>query len=128
MAGQMVLPPSSLHPAVSIIIPVYNQLIYTLNCLKSIIENTEGDYEVIVVDDCSIDNSFTVLNRIKNLKVFRNASNTGFIGTCNRGAAESRGQNLFFLNNDTMVVKNWLPPLLKLAERPDVGAVGCKLL
>ena len=54
-------------PEVSIVIPAYNNWRYTLNCLKSICENTDGDYEVVVIDDASSDATAEVLSKVKSL-------------------------------------------------------------
>ncbi len=124
----LTLPPPARDPEVSIIIPVYNHLIYTLNCLKAVIENTQGNYEVIVVDDGSTDDTYKVLSKIKNLRLLRNKRNLGFVDSCNRGAKEARGKYLLFLNNDTMVSKGWLQPMVELIKRTEVGAVGSKLV
>lgn len=121
-------PQPSQSPEVSIIIPAYNKLVYTLNCLKSICQNTDGDYEVIVVDDASGDDTYPVLSKIENLRLLKNKRNAGFIESCNRGAKTSKGKYILFLNNDTMVTKGWLPPLLEIIKREDVGAVGSKLV
>jgi O-antigen biosynthesis protein len=122
------LPVSSSNPSVSIIIPVFNQLVYTLNCLTSISENNTGDYEVIVVDDCSTDGTIKTLSQIKNLRLIRKDTNSGFIDSCNRGAEASRSKYILFLNNDTMVTTGWLEPLLETLEKDRVGAVGPKLV
>ena len=117
MAGKLSFPKPSIKPDVSIIIPVYNKWQYTINCLKSISDNTKGDYEVIVVDDCSSDQTAKQLSKVNNLCLIKNDKNLGFIGSCNRGAKESRGKYILFLNNDTMVTDNWLPPLVKVIEK-----------
>ena len=127
-ADKLAFPEPSQKPAVSIIIPVYNKWQYTLNCLKSICEHTDGDYEVVVVDDASTDVTAEVLSKVNNLHLVRNEENTGFIESCNRGAKTSKGKYILFLNNDTMATKGWLPPLLELIRRDDVGAVGSKLV
>jgi len=127
-ADKLVFPTPSEKPKVSVIIPAYNNWKYTLNCLKSIAENTNGDYEVIVIDDASTDETAKVLSKVKNLNLLRNKRNAGFIESCNRGARASKGEYILFLNNDTLVTKDWLPPLLEFIKRKDVGAVGCKLV
>ena len=127
-ADKLVFPMPSEKPGVSILIPAYNQLTYTLNCLKSIAENTDGDYEVVVIDDASTDETARVLSKVKNLHLIVNEQNMGFIESCNRGARASKGKHILFLNNDTMVAKGWLPPLLELIRRKDVGAVGSMLV
>lgn len=127
-AAKLVFPVPSEEPEVSIVIPIYNKWQYTLNCLKSIYENTDGNYEVVVINDASTDETAEVLSKAKNLRVVRNEQNAGFVGSCNRGARASKGHYILFLNNDTMVTKGWLPPLLEVIKKEDVGAVGAKLL
>jgi GT2 family glycosyltransferase len=59
----------------------------------------------------------------------RNEKNSGFIFSCNRGAAPARGKYLFFLNNDTIVTPGWLTALLAtFVEDPQAGIVGSKLV
>ncbi|MFC2067693.1 glycosyltransferase [Chloroflexota bacterium] len=125
---KLVFPIPSKKPTLSIIVSVYNKWRYTTNCIKSICENTEGDYEIIIVDDASNDETANGLSGINNLRLIRNEQNAGYIESCNQGAKESRGQYILFLNNDTMVTENWLPPLLEVIEKKYVGAVGPKLV
>jgi GT2 family glycosyltransferase/ubiquinone/menaquinone biosynthesis C-methylase UbiE len=120
---------------VSIIIPVYNEMNYTESCLeqlrKTLPQNFRG--EIIVVDDASSDETPAVLKRFaetdERIKVLRNPENAGFIASCNRGAKEASGEVIVFLNNDTLPVQGWLPPLLRvLRDKPGAGAVGGKLV
>jgi glycosyltransferase involved in cell wall biosynthesis len=120
--------PSYEQPVVSIIIPAWNKWQYTVNCLKSISENTASNYEVIVVNDASQDETATVLSKVKNLRLINNKDNMGFIESCNLGAKAAKGDYILFLNNDTMVTKNWLTRLLEVIRSEDVGAVGSKLV
>jgi GT2 family glycosyltransferase/glycosyltransferase involved in cell wall biosynthesis len=124
------LPEPAADPQVSVIIPVYGQLQHTLMCLRSIAANPpSARFEVIVVDDASPDDSRNVLSRIANLRLHSNASNLGFIGACNAGAALARGTYLHFLNNDTEVQPGWLDELLQtFDEFPGTGLVGSKLV
>ncbi len=123
--------PCADRPQVSIVIPVYNQLHYTLACLRALAETVEAiPVEIIVVDDCSGEDATPeVLPQVAGLVYLRNEENLGFVGSCNRGAAEARGDYLFFLNNDTQVQPGWLPPLLRQFEqRPETGLVGSQLV
>jgi GT2 family glycosyltransferase len=117
-------------PRVSIVIPVYNKVLYTLNCLASILEQTSGvAYEVIVVDDHSVDATAEKLSHMRNLRVLRSEKNRGFVGSCNAGAAEARGEYILFLNNDTAVTPGWLSALVETLDRdPSCGAAGSKLV
>jgi O-antigen biosynthesis protein len=113
---------------VSIVIPVFNKSKYTYNCLSSIQRNTGGSYEVIVVDDASNDDTGELLCRVKNAVVISNMNNLGFIGSCNKGAAEANGKFVLFLNNDTIVTKGWLDNMLEAIKKDGAGAVGAKLV
>lgn len=119
-------------PMVSIIIPVWNNLELTHNCLKSILLNTrDSDYEIIFVDNGSTDGARDYLKNLdyKEIKKIFLDQNIGFVGACNSGARLASGKYLLFLNNDTEVQKDWLKALVDFAETtPDCGAVGSKLI
>ena len=122
--------PSPDAPQVSVIIPVYGKLAYTLACLRSLVQHgAQTSFEVIVVDDASPDDSVATLAQVEGLHLLRNVGNLGFIGTCNAGAAAARGEFLMFLNNDTQVTADWLDALLRcFAERADCGIAGSRLV
>ncbi|MGI8890866.1 MAG: glycosyltransferase [Chthoniobacterales bacterium] len=130
------LPLEKLHFAtgdeieVSIVIPVFNQFDFTHSCLSSLYQGDRSlSFEVIVVDDCSSDGSSTRLENIPGLVCLRNEENSGFIFSCNRGAAVARGDYLLFLNNDTTVTPGWLSALHKtFSHEPEAGLVGSKLI
>ena len=67
--------------------------------------------------------------RAGRLKVIRNQKNFGFLKSVSRGAGAATGEILVFLNNDTVMLPGWLPPLLRVfRDLPDAGAVGGKLI
>jgi GT2 family glycosyltransferase/glycosyltransferase involved in cell wall biosynthesis len=115
---------------VSIIIPVFNQFQFTHACLASVLAVKErARFEVIVVDDCSTDETAELVPSMNGVVYLRNEANSGFIVSCNRGAEKARGEYLFFLNNDTIVKPGWLSALLDtFAEEPKAGIVGSKLV
>ncbi|NWL76803.1 hypothetical protein DM872_08080 [Pseudomonas taiwanensis] len=117
-------------PVVSIVIPVYGQAGYTYRCLLSLQSHRSNySFEVIVVDDCSTDDTLDMLKTIKGVRVVRNKKNLGFIRSCNNGAEVSRGSLLVMLNNDTVVRPGWLDELVETFNCiPDVGLVGSKLV
>ena len=120
--------PNYKDPLVSIIIPTFNKAEYLYQCLESILVYTDVPYELIVVDDCSQDLILKLLEKCENIKIVRNAENYGFVESCNRGAKASKGVYLVFLNNDVIVTRNWLNPLVKTIKRDNVGAIGVKLV
>jgi len=118
------------EPVVSIVIPVYNNIKFTLECLLSIQEyTTDIPYEIIIVDDGSTDHTRDILSKISNIIYIRNSKNLGFVRTCNHGAKKIRGQYTLFLNNDVQVTCGWLTELVRTFEvHSNAGAVGPKII
>lgn len=127
--GRLTFPVTE-KPAVSIIIPVYNQIHYTYLCLLSILNLTDDvSYEVIIADDVSTDATAHLGEFAENITICRNETNQGFLKNCNQAAKAARGQYLMFLNNDTQVTKGWLSSLVTLLEAdPSIGMAGSKLV
>ena len=117
-------------PLVSIVIPVHNQFFYTHQCLASLLSNLpDCDFEVILVDDCSTDETYLAPELLQGVKILRNVENLGFVGSCNRGAAEASGKYVFFLNNDTTLNPGAIDALVDTFDQfPKVGLVGSKLV
>ena len=122
--------PTSSVPRASIVIPVFGAFTHTLACLRAIAAHPPvADFEVIVVDDASPDDSLAKLRAIDGLRVHARKANGGFIAACNDGAGLARGEVLVFLNNDTVPQPGWLDALLATFDaHPDAGLVGAKLL
>ena len=122
--------PASLTPQVSVVIPVYGKIDYTLKCLRSIAKCSIGiPFEVIVVDDCSPDDTLEQLKQVSGIRVVSNITNQGFIRSCNAGAAVAHGEYLCFLNNDTQVCDGWMDELVRTFDDfSDVGLAGSKLV
>ncbi len=122
--------PTSDRPLVSVIIPCFAKPWLTLQCLKSIARFPPATpFEVIVADDASGDAGVELLRNVAGLRLEVNPTNLGFTKSCNRVAQLAKGDYLFFLNNDTLVCRDWLEPLLAVFDRfPDAGVAGSKLL
>ena len=122
------------HNHVTIAIPVYNQPLFTENCIHSIMEKTRGySFDVLIVDNRS---SFITKATIWNLERayalvhhIENDSNYFFALGNNMGVAASTGEYIVLLNNDTVVTEGWLDPLIDpLKNDPSIGVVGPRLL
>ena len=122
--------PDAPSPAVSVIIPIHNKSNYTYACLYSIYENRpDVEFEVIVVDDCSTDDTQDLLKTIGGIQVIQNVTNLGFAGSVNCAAEVARGEYLLILNNDTLVHPGWMDELFAvMSSQPDIGLVGSQLI
>jgi GT2 family glycosyltransferase len=122
----------AIGPTCSIIIPVFNKVSFTRQCLDILFSepSEQVDFEVIVVDDASTDQTPELLAEFSDrVRCLRHEVNTGFAVTCNDGAAAAAGKYVVFLNNDTLPQPGWLDALVDYAEgHPKVAAVGSKLL
>ncbi len=116
-------------PDVSIVIPVYGQLAYTLNCIHSLrAHKSRYSAEIIIIDDASPDVSAAYLPDVECIRFHKQPKNGGFIESCNTGGRLARGKFIIMLNNDTRVVPGWLDELIGGFDLwPNAGLVGSKL-
>ena len=106
-------------PKFSIIIPVYNVEKYIKKCLDSVINQTYEDYEVIIVNDGTKDNSMDIVKEYP-VKIV-NQKNQGLSVARNNGAKQAKGDYLIFLDSDDSWNKNLLKSIEKsLKNNPDV--------
>lgn len=121
-------------PIVSVIIPAYRNVEYTLRCVWSALNSSDTTpCEFVIADDKSPDNSgcflADALSGLENIRFLQNPENLGFLKTCNAAAETCDAKYLFFLNNDTVVLDGWLDELVQTIETDeDAGLVGSKLL
>jgi GT2 family glycosyltransferase len=117
----------------SVVIPNWNgekQLAKNLPLLAKSLNFSRLKIEVIVVDDASSDNSLTVLDKIREDKLFGNFTvlkkevNKGFADSVNRGVAMAKSELVFLLNTDVVVKKGCFEALLPHFDQADVFAVG----
>ena len=117
-------------PAISVIIPMYNAEKYISECLNSLLEQTFKNFEVIVVDDCSTDNSVEIVKnyaekfngRLKIMNLPTNSGTGGYLPR-NRGFALSRGEYVFFVDSDDFITKTALQELYSAAKNSDADVV-----
>lgn len=121
-------------PLVSIIIPTKDKRALLEKCITSIIEKTDyPNYEILIVNNQS--SSKTCLQYLESLKKNKTARIIeydhpfNFSALNNYAAGKAKGELLCFLNNDTEVISpDWLTEMASHAARPEIGAVGAKLL
>ncbi|HEY7327086.1 MAG TPA: glycosyltransferase family 2 protein [Gemmataceae bacterium] len=117
-------------PRLSILLVLYNRAELTLSCLRSLKPRlAEVDAEVVLVDNASLDETGTLLDRLIGVTVIRNCDNRGFPKAVNQAAEAASGEFLLLLNNDTEVLGDSLGVALRFLEaNPDVGAAGGRII
>ena len=116
-------------PAVSVIIPMYNAEKYIAECLDSVLNQTLQDFEVIIVNDCSPDNSRAIAESYldkfgERMKIFDNEKNSGAAATRNNGLRRATGEYVFFMDADDLILLDGLEKLYTTAKQFDVDIVN----
>jgi GT2 family glycosyltransferase len=121
-------PPARGSPLTSVVVVSYDTLALTKLCLTSLLTNTDPPFEVVVVDNGSTDGSQPYLRELAarhpQVRILANEENRGFAAAVNQGAAESHGDALVILNNDTVLSPGWLPAMLRHLRHSRIGLVG----
>ena len=121
-------------PLVSIIIPNKDEKETLQKCLESIRKSTDyKNYEIMIVENNSttdeIFDYYKELSREPDIRLLRWKKDFNYSAINNFGAKHAKGDYLLFLNNDiTVITPEWMSEMLGVCERPEVGAVGVKLL
>lgn len=128
------MPPLTLprvdRPLLSVVMVTYGGWDWPRRSLEAIHRNTEAEYEVVVVDNASPDQTAERLRQeVRGATLVFNERNLGFSTAANQAAALAAGRYLCFLNPDALVQPGWLPPLLETLESfKGAGAVVPRFL
>lgn len=111
---------------ISIIIPVYNCEKWIKRCIKSILEQTYSNIEIIIIDDGSTDNSLQICKSYESdkIRVF-SKTNTGVSDTRNVGMEKAKGNFIFFVDADDYIKKDAIEELYKVAKQYKADIVKC---
>ena len=111
-----------------IIIPVWNAVEHTRDCLNSILAKTDYPYRLIIVDNASDVKTGAFLDRLaedSKITLIRNEKNVGFIKAVNQGLRNSDAPYVCVINNDTVVTQGWLSEAMRIMENnPDIGLLN----
>lgn len=116
-------------PLVSLIIPVYNVEDYVEQCLESALAQSYKNLEIILVEDCSTDNSLAVVEKTlakysgRNVKLLKHRQNKGLGAARNTGIAQAEGEYIMFLDSDDYISRNYVQSLLSYALANDLEVV-----
>ncbi len=118
-------------PRVAIVIPIRDRLELLVDLLRSIEENTgPRARSIVIVDNCSTDPQTLAFLESCGHRVVRHPQPFNFSAIVNHGVREAGdAEHVLLLNNDMVVrTPTWLDAMLEHSQRPDVGAVGARLL
>ena len=115
---------------VSIIIVNWNTCDLLRQCLQSVYEQGSSNYEVIVVDNASSDDSVNMVRReFSQVILLTNSVNRGFAAANNQGMALAKGRYVLLLNSDTIVLDRAIEKTVAYADRnPNTAVTGCRIL
>ncbi len=104
-----------------IVIPVWNNLRLTADCVDSIAKNTSCPYRLIIIDNASDKETAEYLEGLKaeapaRIMVVRNSSNLGFVKAVNQGIKASSAPYICIMNNDTLATKGWLEEMMAVMQ------------
>jgi len=119
-------------PIVSVLMPVYNNEEYLVDAIDSILTQTFGEFEFIIIDDGSTDGSIEILNRYKNkdprIKVYLQSQNVGIVEALNKGVKLSTGKYIARMDADDISLPDRLERQLAfLDSNPEVGVLGTNI-
>lgn len=114
---------------ISVIIPVYNAGKTIEKCVQSIEENTYKDIEIILVEDCSKDESWHICKKLSeaytNVKCIRNENNRGVSYTRNQGLSIATGEYTMFVDSDDWIDENYFSEFFKIIRGKEKSLVVC---
>ena len=112
---------------VSVVVPLYNYRKYIGYCIQSILNQTYTNFELIVVDDCSKDDSYKVAKKFEKkdsrVNIIKTDKNRGYSTAKNNGIIMSKGDYIATLDADDMMTRDSLETRLKAAIKHDVPFV-----
>ena len=118
-------------PKISVIVPVYNSSEFLRICLDSLVSQTLKDLEIIAIDDCSTDNSLSILNeyaqKYPQIRVFHNQQNLGQGATRNRGIKLSTSEYIGFVDSDDYINPSMYEDMYHetiIHNQPDIVTTG----
>lgn len=117
-------------PLISVVLPVYNCALYIQEALDSIFSQTIQDFEIIIIDDCSTDDTVKIVQSIDDnrINLILKKENKGLIDSLNIGFKVAKGKYLARMDGDDISLPNRFQKQLKILENnSDIKACGCWL-
>lgn len=115
----------SSRPRVSLLVPVFNRELLVAECIKSALNQTFGDFEVVIVDGASTDNTFDVCRQLAStdvrVRVYREETNSGPVHGWWECVQRAQGEFATFLWSDDLLAPDFLESTVPLLSDPSVA-------
>jgi GT2 family glycosyltransferase len=108
---------------IRIVIPVFNQLFYTKECLSHIEKHTHVPFELIIIDNGSTDGTSEFLRNLS-VHLISNRENKGVYVAWNQGIQVSKSDQIVIMNNDILVTPHWASSLLEFSQKYPRHVIG----
>ena len=119
-------------PKISVIVPVYNVEKYVEKCLDSLTNQTYDNLEIIVVDDCSTDLSYSIVKEYivnkKNILLFQNNKNSGLSYTRNFALSQATGDYISYIDSDDFIPIDYYEQMIKKVNEDNPSIVVCDMM
>lgn len=121
-----------MFPLISVIIPCYNSENFVESSVRSIMDQTYTNLEIIVIDDCSTDSTPTILTRLakedKRIRYVRNDVNLKLVKTLNKGLSLCKGEYIARMDSDDISKKERIEKqLIFMQTHPGIDIIGCAI-
>lgn len=117
------------QPLISVIMSVYNEEQYIKESLQSILKQTQQDFEIIIFDDCSTDNTIRIIEELHDdrIRLYQNRQNMGLTKNLNQGLKLAKGKFIARMDGDDISLPERFETQLQyLKEHPDVLLISCQ--
>lgn len=116
-------------PLISVIMPVYNTAPFLKEAIESILHQTEGDFELIIINDASTDNSLEVINNVSDsrIRIINNEKNLGLAVSLNKGIRSATGKYIARMDGDDIALPTRFEEQLKTIKTGDKKTVVCSI-
>lgn len=114
-------------PKISVVLPVFNAQDFLIDAVQSVLDQTFSDFELLLIEDGSTDNSLKILKQIKDdrVRLIEHKENQGLVSTLNEGIRESKGEYIIRMDADDVCKLNRFELQVEFMDaRPDVGISG----
>lgn len=116
---------------ITVVVPCYNVEKYVEKCLDSILKQTYKNLEIILVEDCSTDNTYNIIKdypkKDKRIKVIQNEKNSGLSFSRNTGIKASTGKYISFIDSDDYITENFYEDLLEAMHKNKAEVAMCDI-